>query len=242
MLKENQKIKITWTQTAQNYYGKLGYTLNKGDFIFVDPEILPKGSHRRVKVICDCCGKELGMEYRQYVDKIQKFGGKYYCSKCGSGAPETKQKRIDTCLQKYGVANPMNCPEIASKCAAALNKNEGVSTSTQQKEIFNMLSTKYQAVVLNYLEGSFSLDCMCTINNQKIDVEYDGWYWHMDQQKDIKRDKILQTKGYKILRIRSGKLLPSSEELFNALNDLVESNYNFKELVLSDYKKEEITK
>ena len=75
MLKENQKITITWNPQQANHFRKLGYNFNKGDIIEVSPEELQYSSHKRVYVYCDNCGKELGMEYRQYTHKREKFNG-----------------------------------------------------------------------------------------------------------------------------------------------------------------------
>ena len=70
----------------------------------------------------------------------------------------------------------------------------------------------------------------------KIDVEYDGWFWHQDKHKDLKRDKFLQSQGFKVLRVRSGVQLPTEEELFEAIDYLVNTEHHFKEIILSDWK------
>lgn len=235
MLKENQKINIPWTQTAQSYFGKLGYKLSKGSSIWVKPEELPKGSHRRVKVICDKCGKELEMEYRQYINKRKKFDGKYYCRCCGSGMDQTKEKRIKTCMEKYGVDNPMHHKEFQEKIMHALCENSSVPTSQQQIKVYEMLKTKYKTT-LNFPFSNTSLDCLVEANEEKIDVEYDGWYWHQDPIKDIKRDRFLQNNGYKVLRIKSGKNIPTQQQLDRAIQTLIKSDLKYYEIILEDYK------
>ena len=65
MLKENQLIEIPWTQTAQKYFNEKGYSLFKGETIQVKPEELPEGSHRDVVAICDFCGKEITVQYKE---------------------------------------------------------------------------------------------------------------------------------------------------------------------------------
>ena len=42
------------------------------------------------------------------------------------------------------------------------------------------------------------MDIALFINQNKIDIEYDGWYWHQDKQKDIVRDNLIKRQGYKI--------------------------------------------
>ena len=65
------------------------------------------------------------------------------------------------------------------------------------------------------------------IDNIKIDIEYDGLYWHSDKQKDRRRDNFVKSKGYKILRVLGNKkdemptekcLLESVEALLNGRN------------------------
>ena len=99
-----------------------------------------------------------------------------------------------------------------------------------------MIKNKYPDAILNYPFSSLSLDIFVEINNVKIDVEYDGWFFHQDKQKDIKRDKYLQSQGFKTLRIRSGHLLPTEQELFDAIDYLVNTEHHFKEIILSDWK------
>ena len=57
-------------------------------------------------------------------------------------------------------------------------------TSKQQLELFEIIKNKYSFVELNYPYSSCVLDIYICINNIKIDIEYDGWYWHQDQQRD----------------------------------------------------------
>ena len=80
------------------------------------------------------------------------------------------------------------------------------------------------------------LDIFLCVENIKIDIEYDGWFWHQDLQQDIKRDKFLQSNGFKTLRIRSGHLIPTEQELFDTIDELIYTNHCFREIVLSDWK------
>ena len=54
-----------------------------------------------------------------------------------------------------------------------------------------MIKNEYEDCKINYPVSWFNLDCYVKINDVNIDVEYDGWYWHQDIRKDIKRDKII---------------------------------------------------
>ena len=54
-------------------------------------------------------------------------------------------------------------------------------------------------------------------NDIKIDIEYDGWYWHKNNKRDKARDSYVANRGVKILRVKSGSLLPKDEELIGAV-------------------------
>jgi len=81
-----------------------------------------------------------------------------------------------------------------------------------------------------------NLDVAIFIDNIKIDLEYDAWYWHKDKNKDRKRDEFLKSQEWKILRIRSGKLLPTLEQIEESINKLVISDRTFTQIVLDDWK------
>ena len=44
--------------------------------------------------------------------------------------------------------------------------------------------------------SQFFLDIEVISQGVKIDVEYDGWYWHKDKQRDVVRDMIVKKYGY----------------------------------------------
>ena len=151
---------------------------------------------------------------------------------------DIKNKVKQTCLKKYGCTNSMQNETIRAKAMSTLCKNGNTPTSSQQIEVYNILKQYYDTTKLNYPFSLLSLDIFVCINNIKIDVEYDGWFWHQDKQKDLQRDKFLQSKGFKVLRIRSGELLPTEQELLDAINYLINTEHKFKEIILSDWKEE----
>ena len=238
MLKEGQKIEIKWNPADYGYLRKLGYEFKKGESIFVSPEELSEGSHKRVEVICDSCGREVGMEYRQYFNKSNHFHGKYYCKKCAGAVEEVVEQRKITCLEKYGTENPMQVKEIQQKVNESLCKNGNVPTSSQQLAIYNFLKEQFEDCGLNENFGPFALDCTVKVNGIKIDVEYDGWYWHQNESKDKGRDKYLFHRGWKILRIKGGNKYPNNQEVLEKVNQLINEDMNYVEIILEDYKKQ----
>lgn len=334
MLKENQLIEIPWTQTAQKYFNEKGYSLFKGKTIHVKPEELPEGSHREVVAVCDFCEKEITVQYKKYLKRIEKHDGKYCCKDCwgknkeliaqrnnksvktnlekyGVDNPfkneevknkakktinekygvdyirqieeakekiketclkkygveypiltkEAKEKAVKTCLEKYGDVNPFSNKEVRAKAIntcrekygcdypvqnpevrkrmqeALANKKELIPCSSQQLKIYEMLLDEYK-VELNYPLSQLNLDVAIFIGDIKIDLEYDGWYWHQDQQKDIKRDRVVQKMGYKVLRIKGDHSIPEKQEIIDKINWLLKDNNYYAEIILKDYEQQ----
>lgn len=144
--------------------------------------------------------------------------------------PSVKQKIKNTCKEKYG----NECYLISNIGRNnIINNNKNIYTSKPQFELYNLLLEFYGNCELNYPCGSCLLDCMITINNQKIDVEYDGWYWHKDRQdQDRKRDEYVKSQGYKILRIVGSKYIPTIELIQDKINLLLNSSKTFEKINL----------
>lgn len=77
----------------KQYYLDLGYkiptrisklgkdTTPKGIKINVKVEDLPRNSHSKISVKCDCCDKAQKITYQSYNVIVEKFGN-YVCGKC----------------------------------------------------------------------------------------------------------------------------------------------------------------
>lgn len=157
-----------------------------------------------------------------------KYGGNSpMCSK------EVQEKSIKTSLEKYGVANPYQNKDIQAKARSTLNKNGNVPTSKAEKKLVNRLKEIYgeENCVANFQEGPLTFDCLLIVDGYKIDVEYDGKYWHEHRkQKDAARNAVLLNNGYKILRILADNkdTTPSSSLIKSAVDYLVKDNHHLK--------------
>ena len=81
----------------------------------------------------------------------------------------------------------------------------------------------------NYPCDNLSLDCLVKINENKIDVEYDGSYWHKERAHyDGARNAVLMNEGYKIVRIKANNTddLPTKEQIQDAIDYLVKDNHH----------------
>lgn len=170
------------------------------------------------------------------MNKIDKNGGVYFCLQCACKQAAVVEKRRQTCLEKYGVDNPMKCDELIEKQRCNVDA-DGVPYSKQQLALFNMLKSQYQHIYFNVPSGKYFLDIVLEVDDIKIDIEYDGWYWHqLNNIKDTIRDNLMLLRGYKILRIKSGHLLPSFEQLNTAINNLLNTTNQTLEIILEDWK------
>lgn len=185
-------------------------------------------------------GVEHAMKLKETQDKmkctnIQKYGVEY-----ATQNKEVYDKIVNTNLKKYNTSNPMKNSEIKQKAMNTMLNENGIKISKPQLKCGDMLERIYPNLKRDVVVGSFCLDFLIEINNCKIDVEYDGWYWHSSKEskrKDLIRDKILQ-KDYNIktLRIRSAYLIPTEEQIKNAMNELIKENKNYTQIILSDWK------
>lgn len=163
---------------------------------------------------------------------IEKYGGISSLSNVG-----IREKGKQTMMQKYGCENAGQSRELKEKAAMTRIKNgNGIATSEQQLILKEMLEKEYPdfECSLNYVISFLFLDIALIKDELKIDVEYDGSYWHKDAQKDRKRDEFLKSQRFKILRIRSGHLLPTVEEINKAIEKL-KKGYSFTQITLKDW-------
>ncbi len=181
-----------------------------------------------------------GVEYVTKSDVVREKIKSTWMNKYGVDNPfssnEIQNKVKQTSLLKYGEVTPAKNPIVQAKIRQSLTENGTGKASSQQIQLHQIVQRKYPTAELNYPFSTCSLDIFICVDNVNIDIEYDCWYWHQDQQRDIKRDKFLQSQEFKILRIRSGHLLPNEQDLFDAIDYLVNTEHHFKEIILEDWK------
>lgn len=145
---------------VQFYSKKLNMNLVSGQIIKIDVNDLSIGSHAEITCICDMCGFEKIMNYRNYIN-VTKFDidNKYYCHKCAVGKKEKKMlekygvkhalqlekfktKAKNTWLQNYGVDHPAKCKKIKDKFNKTMMKRYGVKNAIENKQILNLMKSK----------------------------------------------------------------------------------------------------
>lgn len=181
--------------------------------------------------------RSVGVGIKEVQEKQKKTMMEKYGVEFPGNVQGSEEKRIKTNLERYGCENPAQNEEIKKKIRKTLYDNNTCPTSSQQIKIKNIIEDAgIGRVELNFPVSNTQLDIAIFCDNLlKIDVEYDGSFWHQDQQKDRRRDEFLKKEGYKILRIKSGHKVPSKEELIQSLNKLIREDYSYTEIVLNDW-------
>ena len=226
-----QRSKL-WVKVVCDYCGQ-EYTTRYGNYLI---------SQKRGKVACKNCkqlkiadtlqnrygssslcgSKELREKARQSM--MNKYGCKYAMQSIKGQENFKKSMK-----EKYGYDNPSYCPKLQAKAKATMYANGNVPTSAPEQKVIDMLITLYGEDNCHpgYPVDRVNLDCLLNIDGVKIDVEYDGFYWHQDTKEyDRKRNHWLISQGYKVLRIKGNKNdeIPSIERLKEEVDYLLDNH------------------
>lgn len=196
-----------------------------------------------------------GVEYNSQVKQIkrkreetclQKYGVKYPSQnkeilekqKATTNAKTKEEwefitkKRKETCIKKYGYDTIMKVPFFAQKCMKTVHESlrktgHGMLRSRPELKMVQMLKDMYDEsdVLENEIFGQYFPDAILLTDKDIIDVEYDGYYWHLKKKEsDEKRDMYMVQNGLKVLRIIAHQDTLTKEQLEKALKNLLESN------------------
>lgn len=180
----------------------------------------------------------IGMASESTRRKIEATNEKIRGVKNPSQSEEIKKKKAETMKAHFGVEHifqdPIRFEEILKKSRETIWGNNNIPTSAPEAKIVQMLCEIYgeDKCFPSYFYEKFVLDCLLVIDSVKIDIEYDGWYWHKNrQEEDKRRNYFLLNRGFKILRIKSLKQLPTKEQLIKAVDNLLNGKH-LEEIVL----------
>lgn len=192
-----------------------------------------------------------------FIEKMKKSLIQKYGVDNISKLDEVKDKKENTFLLRYGVKCPFQLDGVSEKTKETNMKRYGTEyifqnedmfntvkskivinkTSKPQIKLFKMLNKHYNCL-LNYGVKRYSLDCLVIINDIKIDVEFDGQYWHDNTESIIKdniRDNYCFDNGIKVLRIKGNNIVPNESDIINAINELLNKDIMYKE-IYTDWK------
>ena len=121
----SREINVKITESNYNYYDDLGYDVYISEEIIIPVELLPKGSHYKIKCKCDTCGVEKEVIYKNYL-KYDNDWGDYYCRKC------SESKRKETLRKNFGVDYPIQNKGVLDKMKKTLIKKYGVDNISKK--------------------------------------------------------------------------------------------------------------
>lgn len=215
---------ITYAKYSSQYSEDFGYVCKNCYSIKTKSTVLKRYGVNNVAQLSDSTNKA-----KQTC--LERYGKESYAQ-----TEEYKERFAQTCLKKYGVPNPVYNENIKEKMRQSYYENQTCATSSQQLQLSVILKKMYGNCILNYPVKELALDCMVEIGDCKIDIEYDGWYWHRDKKKDYARNAVIRSCGYKILRIRSGTLLPTEEQLKEKIDCLINTTKWIEIIQLKDWR------
>lgn len=152
-----------------------------------------------------------------------------------SHVSEIDIKKRQTCLQNYGVEYPMQNSTILEKSKRSFYHKGNAPSSKVERKLCQQLERLYgtSQCYRGYPEYKYNLDCLVIVNNVKIDVEYDGWFYHKNhQERDAVRDSYMFNQGYKVLRIKGNYQIPSDESLKAQIHKLYSTQSVYEEIIL----------
>lgn len=152
------------------------------------------------------------------------------------------EKAKRTCVERYGGKSSQCSPEIRKKSWESMKDKNGLPSSKLEQKLVEILLSIYgkEQCYPSEIVNGMCYDCLLCVNNIKIDVEYDGWYWHKEnRERDKRRDYYSIRHGYKVLRIISNGSLPSIEQIKKGVDYLVNSEHHIYKIVLDNIKLQE---
>ena len=132
-LLKDKLINIEIKRQNVNHYRSKGYNCKVNDIITIDINDLPISSKTKIIAICDYCGKEMNISYRDYMISMQSVIKKYSCNHCKG--LKIKESNLIT----YGVDSIMKLEENKIKLQETMMNKYGVRLPAQSKDVINKM-------------------------------------------------------------------------------------------------------
>ena len=128
----DEKIKINISNSNIRFF-RDKYSCKSGDIIDIFVKDLNPKSNFKINCSCDICDEVKCIKYQAYNLNIEKYGF-YSCSvKCS----QIKKKK--TCIERYGVDNPMKDENIKEKYKSSIKEKYGVDNLFKNKDIIEKI-------------------------------------------------------------------------------------------------------
>lgn len=170
--------------------------------------------------------KDHNMQERIRITNAQKYGD-------GNIAhiPSIAEKIRSTNMERYGVPYTTQSKDIQRKMRESFYRKGRCNSSIEEEKLIESLIRIYgkDCCFPCFPLDTINMDCLLCVDGCRIDVEYDGWYWHKDKkEQDRRRNYFVMKQGYKILRFLSKGTIPSDEEIKKCVDYLVKDNHHIK--------------
>ncbi len=226
------KLKFTGIEKNINGVKFLEMTCLCGNIKFVRKHSLL----RKHTTSCGCFQNEVrGIHYK--TDLTGNKYGNLLVTKRMSIRETGKKRTYYECLCNCGLVSCVESTKLTrgrtKTCGNCSNRVNGVSVSFAQLQLKEMIPIRYKPE-LNFKICTKFADIV--IQDHKIVIEYDSWFHHANSvEKD--KDKILKFNsiGWKALSIKSDHSLPSRERLIYTIQNLINSDKMYDEIVLDDW-------
>jgi len=172
-----------------------------------------------------------GVDHYSKTDNFHKKICSYWDNVTEDILKYKNEKTSKTVKERYGVDYVFQLESVRESI-----KNTSRNGSKPQYKLYSILKEIFPEYMIsyNFIDAPYTLDILLFFENIKIDIEYDCSYWHTPEL-DKKRDNILIERGYKILRIKSGRNIPEHEDLKSSINILLKTEEKYLELFLIDW-------
>lgn len=187
----------------------------------------------------DCCVKCRHIKYKEtmtnlygaynpmlvpeILEKIKETNRKKYGHDWHMQRKEYQEEYKYIMKERYGFEHALQVPEFAEQARLTIIERGYSRISKPQKRLSEILIDMYGNCELEVPCGGCSLDCVLTFGDIKIDVEYDGWFWHQDVFRDIRRDNWVKKNGYSVFRIKANHHddMPTKEQIDEQIQKLL---------------------
>lgn len=209
------KLESIKKQKAETQFKNYGYSYNLQN---------PNIKNKVIKSLINKWGVKYPMQSPLFKEKMVEL----YNADNPMKIEEIKNKIQQTNILKYGNISPMSSKDVQEKTKKTMYKNGTVATSSQQRAIYDVYKVNFSQAELNYPIGkSYSGDIV--IDNLDIEIDYGGHNLTVKKgqisqeefdYKQMIRDKIVKSEGYKIVRIIADKTraIPSDSKLLEILD------------------------
>lgn len=191
------------------------------------PACSPKVVEKMQKSCLDKYGVKVPSKSSKVKAKMREVNMERYGFPVPCQNPSVRAKLIKTNQKRHG-GNGSQCnPEVRKKTMQSFIKHGTICSSEPEREMVKKLQALYGSknCFPQYLLDKIVFDCLVIVNGVKIDVEFDGKYWHKDKHKDIRRDYYSFSQGYKVLRFSGDNDAPTEEQIKQGIDFLVTTTH-----------------